>query len=77
MYVATETTPERLLAGYDNCRIAQLIVGFLRSIDYGVVRDPVNGDNSHVLVFPRTERLSGAAKKDARLMAEAATWVQL
>jgi|HubBroStandDraft_6_1064221.scaffolds.fasta_scaffold2690548_1 hypothetical protein len=75
MYISNETTAERLLAGYDNCRIASLIVGFLRSIDYGVARDPVEGDNSHVLVFPLTSRKSEGFKKDARLMAEESKWV--
>jgi hypothetical protein len=71
-WIAAETDFEALKARFPNSRIARFTVGEAREFGNIVVRDPVEGDPSHVVVCPTPGKPSKRIRKDARRLASRA-----
>jgi hypothetical protein len=70
MDVSTETTREAVLArGLAGQTIVGLKAGFLRGLDYIIVRDPEPDNPAHVLVMPKPGKTDNQKRKDRKAMA--------
>ena len=53
MYLAAETTPERITREYPGVYVAEVEVRAIRAQGLDVERDPILGDEGHLSMAPR------------------------
>lgn len=70
MYLASETTPERLTKEYPDVYVSEVEVRAIRAQGLDVERDPILGDPGHCNIVGRKTRGRAVA------MARSASWVQ-
>ena len=71
-WIAEETDIQALKARFPNSRIAEFTAGEARAYENIVVRDPVEGDISHVVICPTPGKPTKRVIKDARRLASKA-----
>jgi len=68
-WIAGEADLEHLKARFPHSRIAEFTVAQARECRNIVSRDPVEGDDSHVVICPLPGKSNSQIKKDARRLA--------
>ena len=69
VYLASETTPERVTRNRPNTFLAEITIAAIRALGLDVQREPIDGDPGHCNITGRKPR------SKARAMAEQAQWV--
>ncbi len=71
MYVAAEVTHEKVLScGHEGQEIVELLAGEVRQLEYMIVRQPDDCDDSHVCAKARAYKANNQIKRDCKALAE-------
>lgn len=70
VYLASETTPERITQGYPKTYVAEVEIGAIRALGLDVQRDPVPDDTGHCNITGRKTR------SKARAIARSSRWAE-
>ena len=67
VYLASETTPERITRDYPGTYVAEVNIGTIRSQGLDVERDPIQGDPGHCTITGRkTKSITRAIARSSR-----------